>query len=119
MIYRAAQLAPIVDRVGRMLVDLSPQINNIVKQHHVKMKERYGNSNNSNEPVGIRETINNIISGVTNPQVVQPVSSQGTEESMKPLRIMNQVPIMHAPGEISQVANMFDPRIFEDSLNVQ
>ena len=32
----------------------------------------------------------------------------------KPYRIISQIPIMHAPGEISQVANLFDSRIFED-----
>ena len=29
------------------------------------------------------------------------------------------MPIMHAPGEIAQVANMFDPRIFEDTNPMQ
>lgn len=32
----------------------------------------------------------------------------------KPLRIINQVPIMHSPGEISQVANLYDSRIFDE-----
>jgi hypothetical protein len=31
------------------------------------------------------------------------------------MRIINQIPIMHSPGEISQVANMFDSRIFEEN----
>ena len=35
--------------------------------------------------------------------------------TIKPTRIVNQVPIMHSPGEISQVANMFDPRIFDET----
>ena len=33
-VYAAAQLAPIVDRMGRMLTDFAPHLNNIVKQHH-------------------------------------------------------------------------------------
>ena len=32
----------------------------------------------------------------------------------KPLRIINQVPIMHSPGEIAQVANLYDSRIFDE-----
>lgn len=32
----------------------------------------------------------------------------------KPVRIINQVPIMHTPGEISQVANLYDSRIFDE-----
>ena len=31
LIHRAAQLAPIVDRVGRMMADLAPQLNNLVR----------------------------------------------------------------------------------------
>jgi hypothetical protein len=31
IIHKAAQLAPIIDRVGRMLADLTPQLNNIVR----------------------------------------------------------------------------------------
>ena len=27
---------------------------------------------------------------------------------------MQQVPIMHSPGEISQIANIFDNRMFEE-----
>jgi hypothetical protein len=32
----------------------------------------------------------------------------------KPVRIINQVPIMHSPGEITQVANLYDSRIFDE-----
>jgi hypothetical protein len=55
----------------------------------------------------ILETLNNIIQ----PEVID--SAAAIEN--KPLRIINQVPIMHSPGEISQVANMFDSRIFEEN----
>lgn len=54
----------------------------------------------------IQETINTIIQS----EVVETTSAVE-----KPLRIVNQVPIMHSPGEISQVANMFDSRIFEEN----
>jgi hypothetical protein len=33
---------------------------------------------------------------------------------VRPTRITSQIPIMHSPGEVAQVANMFDPSIFED-----
>lgn len=39
IIHQAAILAPIIDRVGRLLSDLSPQLNNIVRQHQVKVQE--------------------------------------------------------------------------------
>ena len=48
-----------------------------------------------------------------NETVSQILESDRTEVP-KPMRIHNQVPIMHSPGEIVQVANMFDPRIFDD-----
>ena len=32
----------------------------------------------------------------------------------KPTRVNNQVPIMHSPGEISQVASLYDSRIFDE-----
>ena len=44
IIHRAAQLAPIVDRVGRMLADLAPQLNNLVRQHQLTVQEEYRNS---------------------------------------------------------------------------
>jgi hypothetical protein len=36
VIHLAAQTAPILDRVGRLLSDMAPQLNNIVKQHQLK-----------------------------------------------------------------------------------
>ena len=31
VIFQAAQIAPIVDRMGRMLIDFAPHLNNLVK----------------------------------------------------------------------------------------
>ena len=31
IVFRASQLGPMVDRLGRLLVDLAPQLNNIVR----------------------------------------------------------------------------------------
>jgi len=30
---------------------------------------------------------------------------------------VQQVPIMHSPGEVSQIANIFDNRMFEEGNN--
>lgn len=39
VIFQAAQLSPVLDRVGRMMADLAPQLNNIVRQHKIKVQE--------------------------------------------------------------------------------
>ena len=39
VIFHAAQLSPVLDRVGRMMADLAPQLNNIVRQHKIKVQE--------------------------------------------------------------------------------
>ncbi len=38
VVYKAAQLAPIVDRMGRMLTDFAPQLNQIVKNHSQRVR---------------------------------------------------------------------------------
>lgn len=37
IVHRAAQIAPILDRLGRLLTDLAPQFNNIARQHQLKV----------------------------------------------------------------------------------
>jgi hypothetical protein len=37
-------VAPLVDRMGRMLIDFAPHLNNIVKQHHTRLRENTANN---------------------------------------------------------------------------
>lgn len=37
IIFKASQLAPIMDRVGRLMCDLAPNLNNMVRHHQRKM----------------------------------------------------------------------------------
>ena len=36
------------------------------------------------------------------------------DNKTKPIRVVNQVPIMHSPGEVAQVASLYDSRIFDE-----
>lgn len=40
IVFQAAQLAPIIDRMGRMLIDFAPHLNNIVKLHHLRLRDQ-------------------------------------------------------------------------------
>ena len=50
---------------------------------------------------------------------MQSVVQQATSPPERPLRIQQYVPIMHTPGEISQIANIFDNRMFEEGNSEQ
>ena len=39
VVFQASQLAPIIDRMGRMLIDFAPHLNTIVKQHHTTLRD--------------------------------------------------------------------------------
>eukprot|EP00347_Sterkiella_histriomuscorum_P000368 403376132 len=128
VVQMAAQLGPIVDRLGRMLTDISPHFNNIVKHHQNLIRE--GNINAGNQP--IRSLLNYVRSTSATQQQVpasqnsfQSITSQDLrndslqsqqvpEVAQRPMMIQNQVPIMHSPGDISSVANIFDNRLFEE-----
>lgn len=43
IIFQAAQLAPIIDRMGRMMIDFAPHLNNIVKLHHLRLRDQRQN----------------------------------------------------------------------------
>ena len=45
VVFQAAQIAPIVDRMGRMLVDFAPHLNNLVKMHHQRLRENATGNN--------------------------------------------------------------------------
>jgi hypothetical protein len=45
-------------------------------------------------------------------------SREAAIRERRPFRIISQVPIMHSPGEISHVASMVDPRIFDEPSSI-
>ena len=49
IVFQAAQIAPIVDRMGRMLVDFAPHLNNLVKVHHQRLREQQADVAGSGE----------------------------------------------------------------------
>ncbi|CDW74693.1 UNKNOWN [Stylonychia lemnae] len=112
IIHNAAQLAPVMDRLGRMLTDLAPHLNNIVKHHQHRQSLQ---NINANGPA----------SSHANPQHNQSLTSQDLrndsiqsaviENPNAPIIVSQQIPIMHSPGEILSVANIFDNRIFDDN----
>ena len=42
-VHKAAILAPIMDRMGRLISDFSPQLNNIVRQSQLKAQDEIRN----------------------------------------------------------------------------
>jgi len=40
IVFKAGQLAPLIDRVGRLMVDFSPHLNQIVVNHHQRQRRQ-------------------------------------------------------------------------------
>ncbi len=47
IVFQAAQIAPIIDRMGRMLIDFAPHVNSIVKSHQNRLRDMSNSQNNN------------------------------------------------------------------------
>lgn len=45
VVFKAAQIAPIVDRMGRMMIDFAPHLNMIVKAHQTRLRDLSNSQN--------------------------------------------------------------------------
>lgn len=89
VVYQAAQIAPVVDRMGRMLTDLAPHLNQIVKSHNQRIREQGGESNRntgeidnimSNNRENTQRRLNGILSSPFE-SILNLIRSNGRESS--------------------------------------